>query len=76
MRIAKAEIVAALHSRGLDIRADWADRQLPDPAETDENAALLATLGIDIPNMSPVEAHPRTRLDNPPAPEGSHDHHH
>jgi hypothetical protein len=70
MRIAKADIVAALHSRGLDIRADWADRQLPDPVETDENASLLATLGIDVPNMSPVEANPETRLVNPPGPEG------
>lgn len=43
----KAEIVAVLRSRGLDARADWVDRNLPDLVDVYRNAALLQMLDID-----------------------------
>ena len=59
MHIEKAEIVAALRSRGLDARADWVDGELPELVDTYRNAALLQMLGIDPAGMSPVHATPR-----------------
>jgi hypothetical protein len=56
--IDKAAIVATLRSRGLDARADWVDRELPDLVDTHKNAALLRTLDIDPAAMSPSESAP------------------
>ena len=39
MQIDKTEIVATLRSRGLDARADWVDRALPDLVDTDSSAS-------------------------------------
>ncbi|SCF28140.1 hypothetical protein [Micromonospora mirobrigensis] len=47
MRIAKHRIVAALRERDQQSRADWVERELPDPVDTDKNAGLLATLRLD-----------------------------
>jgi hypothetical protein len=47
----KAEVVATLRSRGLNGRADWVDRQLPEAIDTIKNASLLQTLGIDAAAM-------------------------
>ena len=55
----KAEIVAALRSRGLHARADWVDRELPELVDTYRNAALLRTLDIDPAAMVP--SNPRRR---------------
>ncbi|WP_426513164.1 hypothetical protein ACPPVO_22585 [Dactylosporangium sp. McL0621] len=56
MFIDKAEIVAALRSRGLDARADWVDRALPEFVDTSANAALLQTLGISVDHV-PAQQH-------------------
>ncbi|MEU7903492.1 hypothetical protein [Actinoplanes sp. NPDC049118] len=53
MHIDKAEIISALRSRGLNARADWVDRELPELVDTYKNAALLNTLGIDAAGISP-----------------------
>jgi hypothetical protein len=63
MYIDKAEIVAALQSRGLHARADWVNRQLPPIVDTDKNGSLLHMLDIDPAAMSPVE---------PALPQGEH----
>jgi hypothetical protein len=63
MHIDKAEIIAILRSRGLDDRADWVDRQLPDIVDTYQNGALLQMLNIDLSTMSPVDV-------APPQPQG------
>jgi hypothetical protein len=47
MEIDKSKVLEALRRRGLNDRATWVDRQLPDRIDVDGNAALLATLGID-----------------------------
>lgn len=47
VNIDKAEIVATLRARGLDARADWVDRELPDLVDTYKNGALLRMLDID-----------------------------
>jgi hypothetical protein len=59
MNVAKAQIVAILRSRGLDARADWADRTLPDIVDTVTNAGLLKTLGIAAESLQPATAVPR-----------------
>jgi lambda repressor-like predicted transcriptional regulator len=54
-QVHRADIIATLRSRGLDDRADWAERQLPEAVDTVKNAALLRMLNIDISGMTPVE---------------------
>ena len=58
MHIDKAELVAILRSRGLDNRADWVERTLPELVDTYKNQSLLETLGIDPAALSPVEIAP------------------
>ena len=55
MQVHRSDIIAALKSRGLDDRAAWAERQLPEAVDTDKNAALLRMLNIDITDMAKVE---------------------
>jgi len=47
MEIAKNKILDALRDRGLDIRAEWVDRDLPDRVDTARHAGLHAILGIN-----------------------------
>ena len=47
MKIDKTKVVALLRDRGLNDRADWVDRQLPDRIDVYDNAGLLATLNIN-----------------------------
>jgi hypothetical protein len=54
MQLDKAEIIAALRSRGLHARADWVDRELPDLVDTYKNGALLQMLGVDPADISPA----------------------
>lgn len=53
--IHKAQIIANLRARGLEARADWVDRQLPDLVDVDKNSALLQTLGIDPATLTAVD---------------------
>jgi hypothetical protein len=57
----KAAIVATLRSRGLDARADWVDRELPELVDTYRNAALLRTLHIDPAAKAPADPAPQGR---------------
>ena len=54
MHIDKTEIISALRSRGLNARADWVDRELPELVDTYKNAALLRMLGVDPAGISPT----------------------
>jgi lambda repressor-like predicted transcriptional regulator len=56
MQIHRSDIIAALRARGLDDRAAWAERQLPEAVDTDKNAALLRMLKIDTADMTPVDS--------------------
>jgi hypothetical protein len=47
MEINKSKVIELLKSRGLNDRAAWVDRQLPERIDVNDNAALLATLNID-----------------------------
>jgi hypothetical protein len=58
MNVDRAEIVAILRERGLDARADWAERTLPEIVDTVMNAGLLETLSIDVRSLAPVEVVP------------------
>jgi hypothetical protein len=55
MHIQRSEIVANLRSRGLDARADWVDKELPEVVDAEKNSGLLSTLAIDPSTMEPVE---------------------
>jgi hypothetical protein len=59
MHIDRSEITDVLRSRGLDARADWVDRELPEIVDTHKNAALLSTLGIDLTGISPAGSAPQ-----------------
>ena len=54
MHVDRAEIVATLRSRGLDARADWVERQLPEMVDTYANESLLNTLRIDPATLTAV----------------------
>ena len=51
MILEKVKVVEALRDKGLDERAGWVDRQMPDTIDAKTNAGLLATLGIDITEL-------------------------
>jgi hypothetical protein len=51
----RSDIIAVLKSRGLDDRAAWAERQLPEAVDIEKNAALLRMLKVDTSDMTPVE---------------------
>lgn len=55
MQVRRSDIIAALRARGLDDRATFVERQLPDVVDTDSNGALLRMLGIDPADMTPVD---------------------
>jgi hypothetical protein len=42
----KQKILQVLRDRGLHVRAEWVDRQLPERVDLAKNAGLLATLHI------------------------------
>jgi hypothetical protein len=58
MKVDKAQIVAILRSQGLDARADWVERALPEVVDTDTNHSLLATLRVDPEALRPVDLSP------------------
>ena len=47
MEIDKSKVIDLLRQRGLDDRAAWVDRQMPDRIDTYQNAGLFTTLSID-----------------------------
>ncbi len=47
MEIDKEKVLQLLRQRGLDDRATWVDKQLPDRIDTYNNAGLLRMLNID-----------------------------
>jgi hypothetical protein len=47
MEIDKAKVVELLRRRGLEDRAAWVDRQLPEHIDVYENSGLLSMLNID-----------------------------
>lgn len=48
MTLDKATVLRALRKRGLDARAEFVDRELPDVIDVQTHAGLLATLGLTI----------------------------
>jgi hypothetical protein len=60
VQIDKAEIIATLRSRGLQDRADWVDRTLPQLVDTYRNGALLRMLDLDAATMTPVDVASRS----------------
>ena len=56
VNVDKAQMVAVLRSRGLNARADWADRTLPDVVDTETNVGLLNTLAIAPESLQPIDA--------------------
>jgi hypothetical protein len=56
MKVLRAQVVATLRDRGLNARADWADRTLPDIVDTEANAGLLRTLAIAPESLQSADA--------------------
>ena len=52
MQIAKQQVLELLLARGQQTSLYDADQDLPDPVDTDRDAALLAELGIDPADLS------------------------
>jgi hypothetical protein len=52
MILEKVRVVEALRDKGLNERAGWVDRQMPDDIDAQTNAGLLSTLGLDIAELS------------------------
>lgn len=55
--IQKSAIIAKLRERGLNARADWVDRELPDDVDPFLHSGLLSTLNLDL-----------KELESPPTP--------
>ena len=51
MNIPKNVIVARLRERGLDARADWVDRTLPDEVDPYQHSGLLKTLNLSVEDL-------------------------
>ncbi|MBB5870355.1 hypothetical protein F4553_003734 [Allocatelliglobosispora scoriae] len=51
MKVDKAKILEQLRRKGLDDRATFVDRQLPDVVDLETNSGLLKTLGIDVAEL-------------------------
>ncbi|WP_213011971.1 hypothetical protein [Paractinoplanes toevensis] len=52
MIIAKDVVLAVLRERGLQARADFVDRELPDLIDSDKHGGLLSTLHLDIAELA------------------------
>jgi hypothetical protein len=50
--VQKSLVLEALRRRGLDARADWVDRAMPDDIDIQRNASLFDTLGIDAQTLA------------------------
>ena len=62
MTIPKSVIIAELRNRGLNERADFVNRQLPDEVDPNKHGGLLGMLHLDIAELSRAGA-----AANPPA---------
>ncbi|GAB2693563.1 hypothetical protein [Thalassiella azotivora] len=51
MQIDKNQIIELLRSQGNQDKAEQADRDLPQQVDTDRDAGLLDTLGIDVQDL-------------------------
>jgi hypothetical protein len=52
MIISKEVVIAVLRKRGLNARADFVDRELPDQIDSTLHGGLLATLHLDLAELS------------------------
>jgi hypothetical protein len=50
--VKKTLLVATLRARDLHGRADWVDKELPAVIDTERNASLLRTLGINLDTLT------------------------
>jgi hypothetical protein len=53
--VQKSLVLEALRRRGLDARADWVDRAMPDDIDVRQNASLFDMLGIDAQTLAADE---------------------
>lgn len=52
MNIDKSQITELLRSRGDNVKADEAERDLPDEIDTDRDGGLLDRFGLDIGDLA------------------------
>jgi hypothetical protein len=57
MIIKKTRVTAVLRERGLNMRADWVDRELPELIDSYLHGGLLSTLNVDLADLAePADA--------------------
>lgn len=52
MILSKAVVIAVLRQRGQHVRADFVDRELPERIDSTRHGGLLATLHIDLAELT------------------------
>ncbi len=70
MEIDKSKVLTILRERGLDGRAAWVDRQLPDRIDVSTNVGLFSTLEINPADLADDKPADDKLADNKPADEG------
>ena len=55
----KSLVLEELRRRGLDARAEWVDKAMPDDIDVRQNASLFDMLGIDVTALSDEPANPK-----------------
>jgi len=60
--VRKSALLEALRHVGLNERADWVERAMPEDIDLQRNASLFDTLGIDARTL--VEKHSKTADEN------------
>ena len=53
--ISKAAVIAVLRERGLNARADFVDRELPDRIDPQRHGGLLSTLNLDLRELAEAD---------------------
>ncbi len=56
MQLEKTEVMKALRARGDDDATERAQRELPDPVDTDEHGDLLRSLGLERGDLKAEDA--------------------
>ena len=51
MIISKEVVLSVLRERGLNARADFVDRELPDQIDSEKHGGLLSTLNLDLAEL-------------------------
>jgi hypothetical protein len=69
--VSRADVVAALVSKQLQIRAEWVQREFSPYIEVHKSSAILSMLGIDLDSIPRVEITPLDEVSLDMVPEST-----